>query len=159
MEGRLEGRPTVALTFDPRISGLEKSLAFPLLISNATTFLLNQADAPATVAEPFDSAESDSFHSGLLDCAYYTRPADFAGLRVPEVLLSGDHGKIARWRRENSLARTFARRPDLLAEAALDAADRKFIRTLSGEPEPEAPAPRAKQPRARGAEETPKETS
>jgi hypothetical protein len=59
MEGRLEGRPTVALTFDPRISGLEKSLAFPLLISNATTFLLNQADAPATVAEPFDSAESD----------------------------------------------------------------------------------------------------
>jgi Ca-activated chloride channel family protein len=59
MEGRLEGRPTVALTFDPRISGLEKSLAFPLLISNATTFLLNQADAPATVAEPFDPAESD----------------------------------------------------------------------------------------------------
>jgi Ca-activated chloride channel family protein len=59
MEGRLEGRPTVALTFDPRVSGLEKSLAFPLLISNATTFLLNQADAPATVAEPFDPAESD----------------------------------------------------------------------------------------------------
>jgi von Willebrand factor type A domain/Aerotolerance regulator N-terminal len=59
MEGRLEGRPTVALTFDPRISGLEKSLAFPLLISNATTFLLNQADTPPAIGEPFDPAESD----------------------------------------------------------------------------------------------------
>jgi Ca-activated chloride channel family protein len=59
MEGRLEGRPTVALTFDPRISGLEKSLAFPLLISNATTFLLNQADAPPAIGEPFNPAESD----------------------------------------------------------------------------------------------------
>jgi tRNA (guanine37-N1)-methyltransferase len=107
----------------------------------------------------FDSAESDSFHSGLLDCAYYSRPADFAGSRVPDVLLSGDHARIARWRRENALARTFARRPDLLAGAALDAADRKFIRTLSGEPEPEAPAPRARQLRARGAEKPPKETS
>ncbi len=49
----------MALTFDPRISGLEKSLAFPLLISNATTFLLNQADAPAAVTEQFDPVESD----------------------------------------------------------------------------------------------------
>ena len=60
MEGRLEGHPTVALTFDPTISGIEKSLAFPLLVSNASTFLLNQADASnATPAEPFDPAESD----------------------------------------------------------------------------------------------------
>jgi Ca-activated chloride channel family protein len=60
MEGRLEGRPVVALTFDPSLSGLEKSLAFPLLISNATAFLLTQSDASsATVAEPFDPAESD----------------------------------------------------------------------------------------------------
>src|SRR5258706_1391284 len=107
----------------------------------------------------FDSAESDSFHSGLLDCAYYTRPAEFAGERVPDVLLSGDHARIARWRRENALRRTFERRPDLLEGAALDAADLKFIRTLTGEPEPSAPPRRAKTPRARGAGEAPKERS
>ena len=60
MEGRLEGQPVVALTFDPSLSGLEKSLAFPLLISNATSFLLNQPIATgAGIAEPFDPAKSD----------------------------------------------------------------------------------------------------
>jgi tRNA (guanine37-N1)-methyltransferase len=83
----------------------------------------------------FDSAESDSFHSGLLDCAYYTRPATFRDAAVPEVLLSGDHGKIARWRRENALLRTYERRPDLLTGASLDEADRKFLRRLAGEKE------------------------
>ena len=83
----------------------------------------------------FDSAESDSFHSGLLDCAYYTRPATFRGDSVPAVLLSGDHAKIARWRRENALLRTFQRRPDLLTEASLDEADRSFLRRLAGEKE------------------------
>jgi tRNA (guanine37-N1)-methyltransferase len=107
----------------------------------------------------FDSAESDSFHSGLLDCAYYTRPAEFRGRRVPDVLLSGDHAKIARWRRENALRRTFERRPELLTAVALDAADRKFLRTLTGEPEPQAPPRRARTPRARGAGDAPKETS
>jgi Ca-activated chloride channel family protein len=60
-EGKLEGRPVVALTFDPRVSGLEKSLAFPLLISNATSYLLVQAEAAASpvASEPFDPAESD----------------------------------------------------------------------------------------------------
>jgi hypothetical protein len=61
-EGILEGRPVVALTFDPAVSGLEKSLAFPLLISNATSYLLVQADTPSTsgaATEPFDQAESD----------------------------------------------------------------------------------------------------
>ena len=81
----------------------------------------------------FDSAESDSFHSGLLDCAYYTRPAVFRGWPVPDVLVSGDHGKIARWRRENALRRTRDRRPDLLTEAALDEADTTYLRTLTGE--------------------------
>jgi len=83
----------------------------------------------------FDSAESDSFHSGLLDCAYYTRPAVFRGWLVPEVLVSGDHAKIARWRRGNALARTLERRPDLLPEAALDQADRKHLKTLTGKKE------------------------
>src|SRR5205823_13494622 len=58
--GRLEGRPVVALTFDPALSGLEKSLAFPLLMSNATSFLLAQQDsAAAAQAEPFDRSKSD----------------------------------------------------------------------------------------------------
>ena len=60
LEGRLEGRPTVALTFDPSVSGLDKSLAFPLLISNATSYLLAQAEAPAAAQTPsFDRSESD----------------------------------------------------------------------------------------------------
>jgi tRNA (guanine37-N1)-methyltransferase len=105
----------------------------------------------------FDSAESDSFHSGLLDSAYYTRPAEFRGWKVPDVLLSGDHGKIARFRREDALRRTFERRPDLLEQVELDAADRKYLRTLTGAPEPAAPPPRTKSPRARGPVESPKE--
>ena len=61
------------------------------------------------------SAEQDSFADGLLDCPHYTRPEVFEGRAVPEVLLSGDHARIARWRREQSVARTRARRPDLAA--------------------------------------------
>ena len=133
------------------------------VLSGGEPFALCVVDAVARllpgVLGDFDSAESDSFHSGLLDCAYYTRPAEFAGMRVPEVLLSGDHGKIARWRRENALERTFARRPELLATAELDKVDKKFIRALSGEAEPEPPPKRAGKPRGRGATEAPKETS
>ena len=79
----------------------------------------------------FDSVESDSFHSGLLDCAYYTRPAEFRGWAVPEVLLSGHHAQIARARREEALRRTFERRPDLLDHATLSEADQKFLRELT----------------------------
>ena len=79
----------------------------------------------------FDSVESDSFHSGLLDCAYYTRPAEFHGWTVPEVLLSGHHAQIARARREEALRRTFERRPDLLDHAELSDADQKFLRELA----------------------------
>jgi tRNA (guanine37-N1)-methyltransferase len=81
----------------------------------------------------FDSAESDSFHSGLLDCAYWTRPAEYHGWRVPDVLLSGHHEKIERARREESLRRTFERRPDLLAGADLSSDDRAFVRRLERE--------------------------
>ena len=79
----------------------------------------------------FDSVESDSFHSGLLDCAYYTRPADFRGWPVPDVLLSGHHAQIARARREEALRRTFERRPDLLDQAELSDADQKYLRELA----------------------------
>ncbi len=61
-----------------------------------------------------DSAEQDSYMDGLLDCPHYTRPEEIAGRRVPEVLLSGDHAAIARWRQQQALGRTWLRRPDLL---------------------------------------------
>jgi tRNA (guanine37-N1)-methyltransferase len=82
------------------------------------------------VVGTFDSVESDSFHSGLLDAAYYTRPADYRGWKVPEVLLSGHHARIERARREESLRRTFERRPELLATAALSPEDRAYLRRL-----------------------------
>jgi tRNA (guanine37-N1)-methyltransferase len=63
-----------------------------------------------------DSAGSDSFSDGLLEFPQYTRPRDYRGMAVPDVLLSGDHGRIARWRREQALQRTRERRPDLLTE-------------------------------------------
>jgi tRNA (guanine37-N1)-methyltransferase len=81
----------------------------------------------------FDSAESDSFQSSLLDCAYYTRPADLRGHAVPDVLLSGDHGRIARFRREEALRRTWERRPDLLEQAELNKEDRQFLARLQRE--------------------------
>lgn len=79
------------------------------------------------------SAETDSFSDGLLEYPQYTRPAEFDGLSVPEVLLSGDHGRIARWRREQQLIRTAERRPELLERAALSDSDIKFLDRLSTE--------------------------
>ena len=80
----------------------------------------------------------ESFTSGLLEYPQYTRPADFRGMRVPEVLTSGNHAAIARWRREQSLARTAAARPDLIAaaEAAgrLTPADQTFLKLLEPAP-------------------------
>lgn len=60
------------------------------------------------------SAENDSFSDGLLDCPHYTRPAEFRGMKVPEVLLSGDHAEIEKWRREMAMQKTKQIRPDLL---------------------------------------------
>jgi tRNA (guanine37-N1)-methyltransferase len=85
------------------------------------------------VVGTFDSVESDSFHSGLLDAPYYTRPADYRGWKVPEVLLSGHHAAIARHRREQALRRTFERRPDLLEKAELTDEDRRFLALLQRE--------------------------
>ena len=76
------------------------------------------------------SAETDSFADGLLEFPQYTRPADYQGMRVPDVLLSGDHGKIACWRREQQLVRTLQRRPDLLETAELSKQDIELIEQL-----------------------------
>lgn len=85
------------------------------------------------VVGTFDSVESDSFHSGLLDAPYYTRPAEYRGWKVPDVLLSGNHAMIARHRREEALRRTFERRPDLIDWDALPRADQIFLRDVERE--------------------------
>jgi tRNA (guanine37-N1)-methyltransferase len=80
-----------------------------------------------------ESVARDTFARGLLDFPQYTRPADFDGHAVPPVLLSGHHGEIERWRRREALRRTLERRPDLLAEATLDADDRALLNELRPE--------------------------
>jgi tRNA (guanine37-N1)-methyltransferase len=77
-----------------------------------------------------ESVEHESFSRGLLDFPQYTRPAEFRNLRVPEVLLSGHHAAIRRWRKQKALERTFDQRPDLLALAALDNEEREMLAEL-----------------------------
>ncbi|HUV05726.1 MAG TPA: tRNA (guanosine(37)-N1)-methyltransferase TrmD [Armatimonadota bacterium] len=76
------------------------------------------------------SALDESFSEGLLEYPQYTRPADFRGWKIPEVLLSGHHAEIAKWRRMQSLKRTLERRPDLLEKARLTEEDRKLLDQL-----------------------------
>ncbi len=73
------------------------------------------------------SAEQDSFADGLLDCPHYTRPEQYKGVRVPEVLLSGNHEHIRRWRLKQALGRTWERRPDLLKERALSPEENELL--------------------------------
>jgi tRNA (guanine37-N1)-methyltransferase len=80
-----------------------------------------------------ESAYRDSFGDGLLDHPHYTRPAEFRGMKVPEVLLSGNHDAIARWRRREALKATLKKRPDLLATAELTDEDRKIVEELKKE--------------------------
>lgn len=79
------------------------------------------------------SAEQDSFMQGLLDCPHYTRPESWNDQRVPDVLLSGDHGEIARWRRKQSLGRTWLRRPDLMMKLQLNAEDQDLLQEYKDE--------------------------
>ncbi|MCI6159542.1 MAG: tRNA (guanosine(37)-N1)-methyltransferase TrmD [Selenomonadaceae bacterium] len=74
------------------------------------------------------SAPTDSFYDGLLEFPQYTRPRDFEGREVPEILLSGDHAKIRAWRREQSLLRTAKYRPDLLRRVSLEEEEKAFLR-------------------------------
>ncbi|MBW2091197.1 MAG: tRNA (guanosine(37)-N1)-methyltransferase TrmD [Deltaproteobacteria bacterium] len=77
-----------------------------------------------------ESVEEETFSNGLLEYPQYTRPRVFQGLAVPEVLLSGDHAAIRKWRRQESLKRTLERRPDMLAKADLTDSDREFLSQL-----------------------------
>ncbi|GAP11530.1 tRNA (Guanine37-N(1)-) methyltransferase [Bellilinea caldifistulae] len=94
---------------------------------------------PGALGDP-DGAQDDSFASGLLEYPHYTRPAEFRGWRVPEVLLSGNHAEIARWRRQQALLRTWKRRPDLLEKADLSDSDRRFLASLTDEKTDQSPS-------------------
>ncbi len=108
-----------------------------LVIIDTVTRLL-----PGALGDP-DAVEDDSHAAGLLEYPHYTRPPEFRGLRVPEVLLSGDHARIARWRREQALLRTLERRPDLLEKAPLNEQDRKFLERYQAQrPSAESDRPR-----------------
>jgi len=80
-----------------------------------------------------ESVEQDSFYAGILDHPHYTRPPLFRDLAVPEVLLSGDHAAITRWRRREALRQTLRKRPDLLAAAELSAEDLRVLEQIRGE--------------------------
>ncbi|MBI5933925.1 MAG: tRNA (guanosine(37)-N1)-methyltransferase TrmD [Chloroflexi bacterium] len=97
-----------------------------LILIDAVTRLL-----PGALGDP-TGAEDDSHASGLLEYPHYTRPLEFRGDKVPDVLISGDHAKIEKWRREQSLLRTLARRPDLLEKAELTDSDKKFLEKQKG---------------------------
>ncbi len=92
-----------------------------LILIDAVTRLI-----PGALGDP-DGAQDDSHASGLLEYPHYTRPVEFRTWRVPDVLLSGNHAQIARWRREQALLRTLRRRPDMLAGADLSETDRRFL--------------------------------
>jgi len=85
---------------------------------------------PGAISDP-ESARQDSFSRGLLDYPQYTRPDEFRNAKVPEILRSGNHGAIRRWRKQRALADTRARRPDLLMEAELDEEERAIMRELA----------------------------
>ncbi len=95
-----------------------------LILIDAITRLL-----PGAIGDP-DGAQDDSFASGLLEYPHYTRPEDFRGWKVPEVLLSGNHAEIEKWRREQSLKRTYIKRPDMLETVNLTDKDRQFLAKL-----------------------------
>jgi tRNA (guanine37-N1)-methyltransferase len=95
-----------------------------MVIVDAVTRLL-----PGALGDPL-APDKDSHADGALEGPHYTRPLEFRGSRVPDVLLSGHHAEVARWRREESLRRTVERRPDLLRGATLTEEDRKFLRSL-----------------------------
>ena len=79
-----------------------------------------------------ESVRADSFVRNLLDWPHYTRPADLGGSRVPEVLVSGNHAEIRRWRKRTAVRRTIERRPELLERCALDEEEREILRDLQG---------------------------
>jgi tRNA (guanine37-N1)-methyltransferase len=95
-----------------------------LMIIDAVSRLI-----PGVLGDP-TGAEDDSHSMGLLEYPHYTRPPEFRGWKVPDILLSGDHAKIDKWRREQALTRTFHKRPDMLEKAELSDKEKNFVESL-----------------------------
>ncbi len=83
----------------------------------------------------YESAQDDSFSSGILDCPHYTRPAEYNGMRVPDILLNGNHAEIKKWERQQALKITLQRRPDLLKPELLSDEDLEFLKNLGYVPD------------------------
>ncbi|MGL1860941.1 MAG: tRNA (guanosine(37)-N1)-methyltransferase TrmD [Pseudodesulfovibrio sp.] len=127
-----------------RYEGIDERLLdrYPIELVSVGDFVLNGGEAGAiclieSVARLLpgfmghtDSGDEESFSAGLLEYPHYTRPENYEGLKVPEVMRGGDHGKISQWRRERSLDATLNDRPDVLPEAALTVEDIDYLRTL-----------------------------
>jgi len=100
-----------------------------LMIIDAVSRLI-----PGVLGDP-TGAEDDSHSMGLLEYPHYTKPSEFRDWKVPEILLSGDHAKIDKWRREQALTRTFNKRPDMLETAELTEKDKEFVESLKSKVE------------------------
>ena len=113
------------------ITGAEAFSVGPFVLSGGEFAALAVIDSVARLLPGVmgndESLSEESFTSGLLEYPQYTRPAEYSGVSVPEVLLSGDHAKIAAWRREQALRRTFEMRPELLVSADLTEAEAELI--------------------------------
>jgi len=139
LAGRYEGA-------DERLIELEIDEEWSLgdyVISGGELAIMVLVDAVArqragVLGEP-QSADQDSFMDGLLDCPHYTRPPTFRGLAVPQVLLSGHHAAIRRWRLQQSLIRTLQRRPDLFSQRALNAEEQAIIDAYWASPSSHSP--------------------
>jgi len=141
------GRPTILTLLCGRYEGLDARIEaiFPVEPVSVGDFVLNGGEAAAlcvieAVARLLpgfmgheESGQEESFSAGLLEYPHYTRPEEFEGKLVPDILRSGDHGRIALWRRQASLLQTLETRPDLLSETALSEADGAFLRSLGHE--------------------------
>ena len=101
-------------------------LAAAVVVDAASRFV------PGVVGKE-DSVKNDSFAGGILDYPQYTRPREFRGMKVPQVLFSGDHKRIERWRRKKALEKTVRRRPDLVAHKTLAPEDRRLLEETSNE--------------------------
>lgn len=129
LSGRYEG-------FDARVESLvtkEVSIGDYVLMGGeiaALTLIEATARLVPGVLGDAQSFEQDSFSTGLLDYPEYTRPAEYKGVGVPEVLTSGHHANVEKWRREQALERTLERRPDLLDKAELTPTDKAFLQAL-----------------------------
>lgn len=142
--GKLSKQPRIALLCG-RYEGVDERVRLHLATDEISVgdFVLTGGELPALIvidavarllSGVLGDAEApfkDSYANGLLEHPHFTRPSSFRGWSVPEILLSGDHARIATWRRQHSLERTWRRRPDLLSEAALNNDDRSFLAKLN----------------------------